>query len=84
MIETLTERNLELNGTVQNLQKSISEMEAAQELMEELDERQRHELSDCRKQLDREQILSTELRSKLKGLTEQIQDMERKEIEYRR
>jgi hypothetical protein len=60
LIESLTEKNLDLIHRSSELELTVRDLEEQQELTEELDQRQRQELDIARKQLDSANILALE------------------------
>jgi hypothetical protein len=60
LIESLTEKNLDLSHRTSELELTVRDLEEQQELTEELDQRQRQEMDIARKQLDSANILALE------------------------
>jgi dynactin 1 len=60
LIESLSEKNLDLTQKVSQLEVTVRDMEEQQELSEELDQQQRQELEHLRRQLDSASIQSAE------------------------
>jgi hypothetical protein len=84
MIENLTEQNLELTNRIQTMDSSSREAESAQELMEELDARQRQEINRLVKELDIAVVGKQNADLEIISLKDKCNESKRNEEKFRR
>ena len=84
MIEQLTETNLALNTKYTQLQVAYRDAVSEQELMEELDARQRQEMEQMRVDKDRLQVQLVQYENASKGVTDRLEEQRKLEEKYKR
>ena len=84
MIEQLTETNLTLNTKYTQLQVAYRDAVSEQELMEELDTRQRQEMEQMRVDKDRLQVQLVQYENASKGVADRLEEQRKLEEKYKR
>lgn len=74
IIEDLSDKNIKLESQIQQLKITVNDLEASQELMEELDLSQRDEISRSRKHIDKLEVSLSEKLKEIAVLTQTVQD----------
>jgi dynactin 1 len=84
MIESLTETNLNLTQRLQQTKESLNDLQTEQELMEELDSRQRQEIEDIRRELDQARVALLTSENVSKALNDKLESSKMIEEKFKR
>jgi chromosome segregation ATPase len=84
MIESLTDKNLELATIVSELQASVADFENEVELGEELDRQQRQEIERLRRDLDSAQVALNDIENRNKGIKDRLEDAKKIEEKFKK